>query len=117
MKAMVPSDEEDKRQFIFELVARLRCTECGRPYNTHDFVLVNKSQDVWVLGIECNHCGGSGHVVVALQPDAKPEPVSDLTPEELEIVEKWSPISLDDVLDMHMLLEEFDGDLEWIIAE
>ena len=117
MRAMVPSDEEARRQFIFELVARLRCTECGQPYNPHDFVLVNRSDDVWVLGIECNHCGGSGHVVVALQPDVKAEPISDLTAEELEIAELWSPVGLDDVLAMHILLEEFDGDLETIMAE
>jgi DNA-directed RNA polymerase subunit RPC12/RpoP len=116
MKAMVPSDEEEKRQFILQLVARLRCTECGQPYNPHDFVLMNRSQDVWVLGIECKHCGGSGHVVVALQPDSDPEPVSDLTPEELEVATTWSSITVDDVLDMHMLLEEFDGDLELIMT-
>ena len=56
-------------------------------------------------------------MVVALQPDVKPEPVSDLTPEELEIANQWSPVRLDDVLDMHILLEEFDGDLETIMAE
>ena len=41
----------------------------------------------------------------------------DLTPEEVEIADLWSPVGVDDVLDMHILLEEFDGDLETVMAE
>jgi hypothetical protein len=44
-----------------------------------------------------------------MRPEAEPEPVTDLTPEEQRIAEEWSPITSDDVLDIHTLLSEFKG--------
>jgi hypothetical protein len=43
--------------------------------------------------------------------DAEPEPLVDLVPEEVKVAEQWPPISVDDVLDVHLLLEGFSGDL------
>jgi hypothetical protein len=91
--------------------------ECGKQFNLHDFVLVNRWQDVWVLGIECRHCGSSGHVVVFLRLDAKPGLLMDLTPEEMEVADQWLPITADDVLDIHQFLQEFDGDFETLFAQ
>jgi hypothetical protein len=52
--------------------------------------------------------------------DAETEPevelVTDLTPEELEDVDQRQPITFDDVLDVHVLLEECDGDVEVLLA-
>jgi hypothetical protein len=48
--------------------------------------------------------------------DAEPEPIMDLTPEELETADDWPPISVDDVLDVHTLLQQFDGDFAAIFA-
>jgi hypothetical protein len=47
-----------------------------------------------------------------MRPEAEPEPVTDLMPEELKVAEQWSPITTDDVLDIHALLSEFEGDFE-----
>ena len=42
--------------------------------------------------------------------------LAGLTPDEVEIVGNWPPITADDVLDMHVLLREFDGDLDTLLA-
>ena len=44
------------------------------------------------------------------------EAVIDLTPEEVRTAEGWPPVSADDVLDMHLLLKEHDGDFESILT-
>jgi len=111
MKAPSPLDENDKRRLILKLVTRLRCVGCGQPYAPQDFVLIERRQDVWVLGVHCRHCGSSGHVIVVMRSDAESEPVTDLTAEESRVVDQWPPITADDVLDVHELLQEFDGDL------
>lgn len=111
MPAGLPLDEESKRRLVLRLVTQLRCTECSRLYDPEDFVLVNRSQDAWVLHTRCRHCDQPSHVVVYMRLDAEPEPLMDLVPEEIKVAEHWPPISVDDVLDVHLLLEGFSGDL------
>ena len=111
-----PLDEDDKRRLILKLVARLRCVECGRLYLREDFALVHRWQDVWVLSTWCRHCDEVCHVVAFMRLDAKPEPVVDLTLEEIGVADTWPPITTDDVLDVHELLKEFDGDIEALLA-
>ena len=116
MKPVGPLSEGDKRRLVLKLVARLRCVACERQYDPHDFNLVHNWQDMWVLSTRCRHCDDPVHVIVFMHLDAEPEPVVDLTPEELERVAEWPPICADDVLDVHTLLQECDGDLERLLA-
>lgn len=111
MNATGPIDENDKRRLVLRLLTRLQCAECRKPYNPYDFTLKYKMPDVWVLGVQCRHCGETAHVVVALQVVADSEPVIDLTPEEVETFGDRPPISSDDVLETHLLLEGLDSDL------
>jgi hypothetical protein len=109
--ASLPLDEEDKRRLVVKLVTRLRCVECGRLYDVEDFALVHRWQDLWVLSTRCRHCDELCHVVVYMRLDAEPEPLIDLTPEEILAVDGLPPITADDVLDVHNLLEAFEGDV------
>lgn len=104
-------DEGDRRRLVLKLVSQLRCVECGRVYDPQDFALVHRWKDVWVLSTRCRHCDEPCHVVVFMSLEAEPEMVTDLTQEELEAADQRSPITSDDVLDVHALLREFDGDL------
>lgn len=112
MKAKGPLSEEDKRRLVLKLVTRLRCAECGTAYDLHDFALVERRPDVWVLSAQCRQCGTSSHVVVLMYVEPESEPVVDLSPEELRLRDEWPAITADDVLDVHQILEEFDGDLD-----
>jgi hypothetical protein len=118
-KARGPLDENDKRRLVLKLVTQLRCAECGRLYDPQDFALIHRRQDVWVLSTRCRHCDEPCHVVVFmdLEAEAEPEPVTDLTPGELKVADQWSPITADDVLDMHALLCEFEGDFEELLED
>jgi hypothetical protein len=116
MKALGPADDNETRRIVLKLLARLRCSECGTPFELHDFVLQHHRQDTWVLVVECRHCGESTHVVIAMQYEDDPELASELTPAELRVVAQQPPITADDVLDMHGFLEEFDGDFEGLIG-
>ncbi len=106
-------DENEKRRMVSRLVTQLRCTECGRLYDPHDFALVQRRRDMWVLSTRCRSCDEPCHVVVFMRLDVESEPITDLTPEELEGADEWPPITADDVLDVHALLcecaEDFDA--------
>ena len=112
MKANEPLDENEKRRLVLKLVTQLRCAECGQPYDPHDFALVQRRQDMWVLSTRCRRCEQPCHVIVFMRSDSEQELVTDLTPEERKAVDEWPPITADDVLDMHTLLCEFDGDID-----
>ncbi len=111
MKARDPLGESEKRRLVLKLIAQLSCVECGRRFDPNDFTLVHRWKDLWVLGTRCRHCNEASHVIVLMRLDAEIAPVTDLTADELEAAEEWSPITADDVLDVHALLSEFEGDL------
>lgn len=118
METKTPLDDNDKRHLIHKLLTRLRCAKCARLYNPEDFALVQRRSDVWVLSTRCQHCNELCHVIVFMRLDAAPEsaPILDLTPEELQVVDQWPPITADDVLDVHETLREFDGDVKALFA-
>jgi hypothetical protein len=116
MRTELPLDENDKRRMVLQLISHLHCLECGRPYKRQDFTLVHRWEDVWLLNANCPQCNQASHVVIFMQLDAQHEMVTDLTPEELRAADEWPLITADDVLDMHTLLEEFDGDFEELFA-
>jgi hypothetical protein len=108
MRATGSMSEDEKRRLILTLLTKLQCAECEHTYAAHDFTLIHKKSDIWMLEAKCHNCGDKAHVVVAIKGEHEAEPVSDLTPEELESFGEYSPISADDVLDMHLLLQTMD---------
>lgn len=115
MRAKGPLSEHDKRRLVLKLVAQLRCVECGRLYDSREFTLIHRWEDMWVLSTRCQHCNESCHVVVFMRLDAEPEPMTDLTAGELEDQDREAPITRDDVLDIHVLLRECEGDLDELL--
>jgi hypothetical protein len=117
METRVPLNDNEKHRLILRLIAKLRCLDCGQFYDPHDLAVLQRGQDVWVFSARCGRCHKLTHIVVFMHLNADVEPVGDLTPEELEISDQWPPITSDDVLDVHELLEHFDGDLAALIAD
>jgi hypothetical protein len=55
-------------------------------------------------------------VFLRAEPEPESEPFGDLTPEEVDAAQHWVPISADDVLDMHELLNDYHGDMDSLLA-
>ena len=116
MQEKLPLDENDKRQLVLKLISRLRCMECGQLYKREDLTLVHRWEEIWLLNATCPGCSHSSHIVIFMQLDAQRELTTDLTPEELRHAGDWPPITADDILDVHALLEEFGGDFEELLS-
>lgn len=116
MGAGSPLDENDKRRLVLQLVQQLRCVECGRLYEPEDFAFIHRWSEVWVLSTRCRHCDDLCHVVIFMDLEPETEPLMDLTPEEAEVAAKLPPITADDVLDVHLLLQGSEADLEELFA-
>jgi hypothetical protein len=116
MKARLPLDEGEKRRLVLKLLGQLRCLECGQQYDRRDFTLMHRWEEIWLLSSHCRQCDEINHVIILMRLDAEPELVTDLTPEEMEEAEDWAPITSDDVLDIHLWLEAFDGSPEELFS-
>jgi hypothetical protein len=111
-----PLDENDKHRLVLQLVQQLRCVECGRLYDPEDFAFIHRWPEVWVLSTRCRYCDDLCHVVIFMQLDTGPEPLLEMTPEEAEAAAQLPPITADDVLDVHLLLQRPEADLEELFA-
>ncbi len=117
MQPKGPLNENDKRRLVLKLVTQLRCAGCNRSFKARDFELLDRRDDVWLLGVACPHCDVSAHVVVLMHLEAEPDLLMDLTPEERKEAATWPAITGDDVLDLHAFLREFDGDFESLLSD
>jgi len=101
------------------VVAHTQCSGCGRRYNPEDVHIHDHRGDVWLASVTCSHCGLQGLIMAAIKTkdaqeiEATPEP----NDEEWAIFEQMAPISSDEVLDFHRLLEGFSGDLARLFKE
>ena len=100
-----------------------RCSVCHRGFETDDVHVLSRKSDMWMLMVSCSECHARNFVAavigdgdaeeaqlalrrlgeehIGLQPDFDDEEVPD-----------GEPVTVDDVLDMHSFLSEFDGDFQ-----
>ena len=102
---MEADDRALRQAFIRHLVANIQCVACGERYGRNDIYVLGHHEDVWVSAVVCSHCGTQGLVFATLRSE-----------EEFEVQRQPSaarslPLTIDDVLDMHALLKDHDGDL------
>jgi uncharacterized metal-binding protein YceD (DUF177 family) len=116
MKVGGPLDGGEMRRFVIRLLKQLQCVGCGQVFNPRDFALVHQLEEMWILSTRCRRCEELTHVVIAVHLEEELEPLTDLTLEELSSEDEWTPITTDDVLDVHALLQDFDGDFEALLA-
>lgn len=111
------SPEDSERQsLVLKLLTRLRCVACGRPYTPHDCTLIDRRPDAWVLGVQCHRCKTAGYVMFVLDLAEQAKTLTELTPDEQEEAARRPAISGDDVLDVHALLDNFEGDVDVLLS-
>jgi hypothetical protein len=118
---------------IKELVLRNmhRCVVCHREYSTDDIEIISRKSDIWTMLVECEDCHARNFVAAVLN-DADPQDAQlalrRLTEDAILQAEHTiprqrndteifpegpitgPPVTAGDVIDMHLFLEEFDGD-------
>jgi DNA-directed RNA polymerase subunit RPC12/RpoP len=106
-----------------------RCVVCHREYSTDDIEIISRKSDIWTMLVECEDCHARNFVAAVLN-DADPQEAQlalrRLTEEAMVQGDHASredeerilpegpvngrPVTAGDVLDMHLFLEDFDGD-------
>jgi hypothetical protein len=105
-------EERTMRQaFIRHLIANVQCVNCGERYARNDIYVLGHHEDVWVSAVVCSRCGTQGLVFATIREDERFDVRSKATAHELATLKKMPALTIDDVLDVHAFLKEFDGDV------
>jgi hypothetical protein len=101
----------DVRQVVLSVLET--CSQCHQPYELQDIRIVGRHGNLWVLAVSCSHCDAHA-CVAAVVSDSD---VEDVTAEEsASNADAGTPVTVDDVLDMHEFLESFDGDFHALFS-
>ncbi|MGC8958586.1 MAG: hypothetical protein ACP5OO_02220 [Chloroflexia bacterium] len=95
------------RQVVLHVVQR--CPQCRRVFSEEDVHLLGQMNETWLFSLYCPSCHVMALVGLALaRPADREERVEEIAPP--------TPVSADEVLDMHLLLEQVN-DLEELLRQ
>ncbi len=98
------------------MAAVSRCNACRRQYTVADFAVIGHREHLWMVAVSCDGCQHQGFITAVIhgrspeRVQPAPVPLRELTPAERAHFASTSPVATDDLLDLHLFLEEFDGD-------
>ena len=101
--------QELLRQAVLRVVRH--CPQCQQPFDLMDIGLFGQLGETWLFALRCPAC----HVmtVVGLAVASPPEQPS----EQEAPAKKAGPLTSDDVLEMHCVLERFTGDFQALLGK
>ena len=114
----------DAEAWLTSELASFACAACGQAYGQGHIHLIAQREELFFVDLSCDHCGSQAVAIVTIQIDGesarleggelvRAEPAGS---DETEAAPYGPPISADDVLDAHALLDDFEGDVHQLIA-
>jgi hypothetical protein len=97
-----------EQEILKKIVSSLRCEKCSGSFQPDEIVVLGRKENLWYLAVNCSACSNQEVVAALVEGTGEPEPLCDLNESERKTF--VAPVSSDDVLDVHMFLEDFDGD-------
>ena len=104
-----------KERLIKRLMASMKCESCGQHYEVYNIDVLGHREDLWFLRVHCSACHTQCLVAAIVKESRMSEVVTDLS--EIELDEfKDNVIEIDDVLNMHNFLKDFDGNFSRLLG-
>jgi hypothetical protein len=93
------------------------CAACGQAYETGRIRVLAERDGLFFVDLACAHCGTQAVAIVTIQLDENEVPQAEAG--ELAALGQGlqgEPVSADDVLHIHALLDGFEGDTDDLLA-
>ena len=88
------------------------CGVCGANHASSEIQLLGRLDSAWMVRVTCSRCETSIKLLVRVDRER-----ASLAPiKERSARERRPPVSLDDVIDTHEFLEQFEGDVHALFA-
>jgi len=101
-------------EFIRDRARFYNCPVCGRSLKGCDIQVLSHEEERFHLQVTCAQCQVTFIVVLAIAGSGVEE--TELAPElEVETVAQAEPISIDEILDLHLYLKDYQGTLTDLI--
>jgi hypothetical protein len=108
----------DAEGWLASELAAFGCAACGQPYGEEQVRLIARREELWFVDLSCPHCGSQAVAIVTIQVEGESGEEAG-QPELQTTVELHVPgsavVSVDDVIDAHVLLRDFEGDVHQLI--
>ena len=104
-------------RLIKRLMTSLKCDSCGQHYEVYNIDILGHREDMWFLRVFCPACHTQCLVAAVVKESRAPAVVSDLAEIELKKFRDAGVIEVEDVLNMHVFLKDFDGDFSQLFAQ
>jgi transcription elongation factor Elf1 len=111
--------------FIRDRARYYNCPVCGRSLKGCQVRMLKQIEDRYTVQVTCASCGVQFVVILAIQGDSieadeevatvEAAPLEEL--EEVEVEPAPEPIQVDEVLDVHLLLRDFEGSFSDLLHE
>ncbi|HKW06525.1 MAG TPA: hypothetical protein VJS19_03045 [Candidatus Dormibacteraeota bacterium] len=102
-------------EFIRDRARFYNCPVCGRSLKGCDVQVLSHEDERFHLQVTCAQCQVTFVVVLAIQGGAVEEIVA---PEPVKVAEPAAePISVDEILDLHLFLKGYQGTLKELIQQ
>jgi len=106
-----------REAFLKRLFSMIKCESCGHNYEAAGIEILGHEDNLWLFSASCGHCQTQGLVAIVVKEGKIAGLVTDLTEAEYDRFSQSVMVGVDDVLDMHNFLKEFDGDLTCIFSD
>jgi transcription elongation factor Elf1 len=117
----------DSPEWLRTQLTSFTCPACGRRYRGSRIKLLAERDGLYFVDLDCSRCGSHTVAIVTVESDEAElsivdasdiELAVDLEPEHLgeELPPNAALVTADDVLDMHELLTDYDGDLHTLLG-
>ena len=113
---MVSKAELMEERLIRKLMTSMKCESCGQNYEVYNIDVLGHREDLWFLRVHCSACHTQCLVAAVVKEGRMPEAVTDLTETELDEFRDGA-IEVDDALNMHNFLRDFDGNFSRLFGQ
>ncbi len=106
-----------EERLIKRLMTSIKCSSCGQHYEVYNIDILGHSEDMWFLKARCSTCDTQCLVAATIKESRVSEVVTDLSEAELDTLADSDAVAVDDVLNMHNFLKDFDGNFSRLFGQ
>jgi len=108
----------DGSEWLKTQLTSFGCAACGQPYESGRIRLLAEREGLFFVDLGCSHCGTQAVAIVTIQADEDDEPhieAGEHASVTLTATAVADPVSADDVLAVHELLDGFAGGIDELL--
>lgn len=106
------ADGAGQEHLLKQIIGSYRCSVCRQGYRRELVRVSARYEELWIVSVRCGHCRNTRLFYVQMKDGEDDSVLESVARRTERAAEKATPISSDEILDMHEFLRAFDGDFK-----